>query len=140
MKVRLIIGFATVLIALMAQAQDKTIKHVPAKPTSAASGQDMYVSYCAVCHGKEGKGGGPAASALKAAPSDLTALAKKNNGQYPSLHVASIIRGDGDLPAHGNKEMPVWGPLFMAMSQGHEAQVQQRITNLDQYIESLQAK
>ena len=140
MKVRLIICFATVLIALLAQAQDKTIKHVPAKPTSAASGQEMYVSYCAVCHGKDGKGGGPAASALKVPPTDLTMLTKKNNGQYPSMHVASVIRGEGNLPAHGNKDMPVWGPLFMEMSQGHEAQVQQRITNLDHYIESLQAK
>jgi mono/diheme cytochrome c family protein len=140
MKVRFIVCFATVLIALMAQAQDKTIKHVPAKPTSASSGQEMYTSYCAVCHGKDGKGGGPAADALKVPPSDLTILTKKNNGKYPSLHVATVIRGEADLPAHGNKEMPVWGPLFMQMSQGHEAEVQQRVSNLDHYIETLQAK
>jgi mono/diheme cytochrome c family protein len=139
MKARWMVCLATLAIALTAQAQEKTIKHVPAKPTSAASGQDMYVSYCAVCHGKDGKGGGPAADALKVPPTDLTMLTKKNKGQYPSLHVATVIRGEGDLPAHGNKDMPVWGPLFMQMAQGHEAQVQQRIVNLDHYIETLQA-
>jgi hypothetical protein len=51
-----------------------------------------------------------------------------------------VIRGEGDLPAHGSKDMPVWGPLFWHMSQGHDAEVQQRIANLNQYVESLQAK
>jgi len=41
------------------------IKKTPVKETSAASGKEMYVQYCASCHGKEGKGDGPAAAALK---------------------------------------------------------------------------
>jgi hypothetical protein len=36
--------------------------------------------------------------------------------------------------------MPVWGPLFSSISQGHDAQVQQRITNLVDYVATLQAK
>jgi hypothetical protein len=43
--------------------------------TNAASGQEMYTNYCAVCHGTDGKGGGPA-SALKA-PADPTTLTGK---------------------------------------------------------------
>jgi len=123
-----------------AQTTEKVIKHVPVQPTSAASGQDMYNSYCAVCHGVDGKGNGPAASALKAPPTDLTALAQKKGGKYPSLHVSSVIRGEADLPAQGSKDMPVWGPLFRRLSQGHDAEVQQRIANLNQYIEGLQPK
>jgi mono/diheme cytochrome c family protein len=123
-----------------AQTSEKVIKHVPVKPTNAASGQEMFTSYCAVCHGTEGTGNGPAASALKLPPSDLTALAQKNSGKYPAPHVTSVIRGEADLPAHGNKEMPVWGPLFFRLSQGHEGEVQQRIANLNQYIESIQKK
>jgi mono/diheme cytochrome c family protein len=119
---------------------DKVIKHVPAKETSAASGKEMFKSYCAVCHGAEGKGNGPAASALKTAPVDLTTLSKNNGGKYPSLKVSSAIRGDSAVSAHGTKEMPVWGPLFWDMSKGHEGEVQQRVTNLTKYIESLQAK
>ncbi len=56
------------------------------------------------------------------------------------MKVASTIRGEADLPAHGSKEMPVWGSLFWSMSHGHEGEVQQRVANLTEYIESLQAK
>jgi len=137
-----ILGALMVLaLAMCAQEQPKkTIKHVPIKPTSAASGQEMYKTYCAVCHGTDGKGGGPAAEALKTPPTDLTLLSKNNGGQYPSMKVAATIRGEANLPAHGSKEMPVWGQLFWSMSGGHEAEVQQRVTNLNAYIESLQAK
>jgi mono/diheme cytochrome c family protein len=131
----------TLALTLGAQEQPKkTIKHVPIKPTSAASGQEMYKTYCAVCHGTDGKGAGPAAEALKTPPTDLTLLSKNNGGKYPALKVASILRGEAALPAHGSKEMPVWGKLFWSMSGGHEAEVQQRVSNLNSYLESLQAK
>jgi mono/diheme cytochrome c family protein len=110
------------------------------KPTSAASGKEMYMNYCAVCHGTEGKGNGPAADALKTPPSDLTVLSKNNGGMYPTLKVASSIRGDATVAAHGSKEMPVWGNLFRTISRGHQSEVEQRIANLDSYIKSLQSQ
>jgi mono/diheme cytochrome c family protein len=137
----LIVCIGTVAAQDQTQAQpEKTIKHVPIKSTSPTSGKDMYVAYCAVCHGTDGKGGGPAASALKTVPTDLTLLSKNNGGKYPSLKVASAIRGEGGNPAHGSKEMPVWGSLFWTMSSGHEGEVQQRVANLTKYVDSLQAK
>ena len=141
-KILWILAAITVL-ALVAGAQDqpkKVIKHVPVKPTSAASGQEMYVTYCAVCHGKDAKGKGPAAEALKVPPPDLTTLSKSNGGKYPALKVSSVIRGEADLPSHGSKDMPVWGNLFWQMSGGHDAEVQQRIANLNTYVESWQVK
>ena len=123
-----------------AAAQDTVVKHVAAKPTSAASGKQMYVNYCAACHGSDGKGGGPAAPALKVPPTDLTALSQNNKGKFPVYHVESVIRGESEPPSHGSQEMPVWGPVFLNMSQGHSSEVQQLISNLTQYIESLQAK
>jgi mono/diheme cytochrome c family protein len=134
---------ALIVLTYTVAAQDqkeKVIQHVPIKPTSAASGKEMYTTYCAVCHGTDGKGGGPAASALKVPPTDLTILSKSNGGKFPSLKVTSTIRGEADLPAHGSKEMPVWGTLFWSMSRGHGGEVQQRVANLSHYIESLQAK
>jgi mono/diheme cytochrome c family protein len=142
------ISLAVILVAVSAfvVAQDApaqtapTVKHVPITNTPSNSGKEMFNSYCAVCHGKDGKGDGPAASALKTPPIDLTALAQKNGGKYPAAHVAAVIKGQATTPSHGSQDMPVWGPLFSSISQGHEGQVQQRITNLVTYIDSLQAK
>jgi len=145
MHVRKLFGMGAVLLlsaafAVAQQAGTTQIKHVPVKATNAASGQEMYASYCAVCHGANATGNGPAQSALKNPATDLTTLAQKNGGKYPGLHVSSILRGDAELAAHGSKDMPVWGPLFRNLSQGHDAEVQQRITNINSYIESLQKK
>jgi len=130
------------LLAVFAYAQDTKpqIERVPAPATSAASGKEMFKSYCSSCHGPTAKGDGPAAPALKAAPRDLTLLAKSNSGKFPSERVKSILRGQATVTAHGNRDMPVWGPVFWHISQGHESEVQQRILNLTRYLESLQAK
>jgi len=137
----LVISLVAFGVAVSAQDKpEKEIKHVPIKSTSPASGVDMYQTYCAVCHGKDGRGEGPAASALKVPPTDLTLLAQKNGGKYPTMKVVTTIRGEEPLPAHGSKDMPIWGKLFWSLSGGHEAQVQQRVSNLNSYIESLQKK
>lgn len=132
-----------VAMGMMASAQEQAqteIKHVPIKQTSAASGQEMYKTYCAVCHGIDGKGNGPAAPALKAPLPDLTRLAVKSGGKYPALRVSAILRGEEVLAAHGSKDMPIWGNVFWSMSGGHETDVQQRIVNLNKYMESMQKK
>lgn len=134
------------LVAVFAVAQQTpaqnapTVKHVPITKTPSNSGKEMFNSYCAVCHGTNATGNGPAATALKTPPADLTTLAQKNGGKYPSNHIASIIRGQATLPSHGTQEMPIWGPLFSSLSQGHESDVQQRTANLVSYIGTLQAK
>jgi mono/diheme cytochrome c family protein len=134
-----------VTISAFAAAQDTAqtppvVKHVPITNAPSNSGKQMFNSYCAVCHGTDAKGNGPAASALKTPPPDLTVLAQKNGGKYPSAHVAAVIRGQATLSSHGTADMPVWGPLFSSISGGHVSQVQQRISNLSQYISTLQAK
>jgi mono/diheme cytochrome c family protein len=118
----------------------QTIKKSPAPYTNPASGQEMYKAYCASCHGLDGKGNGPAATAMKQPVPDLTLLSKKNGGKFPSDHVSSVMRGDVNSPAHGSADMPVWGPVFMKVSQSNVSQVQQRVHNLTEYIASLQAK
>jgi len=140
---KLVIMFAAIIpFASVMAAQDqpqKVIKHVPIARTSPSSGQEMYKTYCATCHGVAGKGDGPAASALKVPPANLGLLSKNNGGKFPALKISATLHGEG-TPAHGSKDMPVWGPLFRGMSGGHETEVQQRISNLTKYIESLQEK
>jgi mono/diheme cytochrome c family protein len=141
----LVVVMSVVAISTLAVAQDAaqtapTVKHVPMTNTPSNSGKEMFNSYCAVCHGKNGKGDGPAASAMKTPPIDLTMLAQKNGGKYPASHVAAVLKGQAVTASHGNQDMPVWGPLFLDISQGNQAQVQQRISNLVSYVGSLQAK
>ncbi len=140
-RVFLSVLFLAALVTLArAQDQKPAIKHGAAKATSPASGKEMFNAYCASCHGTDAKGDGPAAPALKVPPSDLTLLAKNNGGTYPAMKVSSALNGTAELAAHGNKDMPVWGPIFFNMSGGSSGQVLQRISNLNKYIESLQAK
>jgi mono/diheme cytochrome c family protein len=138
----LAIAVAALVFSVTAAGQNQPtteIKHVPITATSAASGAEMFKNYCAACHGANGTGTGPAASALKTLPSNLTSLAQTNGGKYPTMKVAAILRGEASLPAaHGSREMPIWGNLFWSLSGGHQGEVEQRIANLNSYIESLQ--
>ena len=103
------------------ESKQKEVKHVPVKPASAASGKQMYDMYCAMYRGKNGKGSGPAAEALKATPTDLTVRSRKEGGKSPSAHVASAIRGDITVSAHGTKDMPVWATCSGTRARGMRA-------------------
>jgi mono/diheme cytochrome c family protein len=122
------------------QAGKPEIKNVPAIYTNPSSGRQMYDAYCASCHGQGGKGNGPAAPALKVAPTDLTQLTAKNGGVFPENHVAQVIKGDSMTAAHGSKDMPVWGPLFLNLAQQDPAKEQLRVRNLTKYIGTMQRK
>jgi mono/diheme cytochrome c family protein len=122
------------------QAAKPEIKHVPATYTDPSSGKEMYKQYCASCHGLDGKGDGPAQPALKVPATNLTTLSLKNGGMFPGAHISAVLQGDSLTPAHGSKDMPVWGPIFHSMGGHSQAQVQLRIRNLVNYLETIQAK
>jgi mono/diheme cytochrome c family protein len=127
--------------AAKTQSTKPKIKEVPCSPTSAASGEEMYKSYCAACHGAGGKGDGPAAGALKGPVPDLTTLAQANGGKYPATKVQAVLRMGTGAEAHGSPTMPVWGPVFGALGgpgASTSSEVQLRIHNLTQYIGTLQ--
>jgi cytochrome c553 len=114
------------------------VKRVPAPYTRASSGKDMYLAYCASCHGKDGRGNGPTAPALKFVPTDLTQLAASNGGRFPENHVTQTIKGDFGTPSHGSRDMPVWGSIFASMGTTSDGSMQLRIRNLTKYIASMQ--
>jgi mono/diheme cytochrome c family protein len=102
-------------------------------------GQDLYRAYCASCHGVNAHGDGPAAPALKTKVPDLTLIAQRNHGAFPSQGITEIISGEGGPVSHGSREMPIWGPIF------HEVEADQdwgnvRLQNLTRYLESIQKR
>lgn len=120
-----------------AQTPVPKIKSAVAIPIISLEGKDNFDAYCAVCHGKDGKGNGPAAPAMKVAVADLTTIAKRNNGKFPAVNVEFIIKGSGKTatPAHGVEDMPIWGEVFRSQP---GTQTLLRIGNLVKYIQSIQ--
>lgn len=128
------------LFAPVAVSAQDTSKPADKPFHAPVSGPKLYQAYCAVCHGADGKGNGPAAASLKTWPSDLTTIAKRNSGTFPTLHVCETITGERPVPAHGTRDMPIWGPVFRSMAHGHADNAQLRIENLATYVESIQEK
>jgi mono/diheme cytochrome c family protein len=96
----LIITSLTAGFAAAAQAEDFDI------------GKSEFQSSCASCHGKDAKGKGPVSDQLKTPPPDLTVLAKNNNGIFPMNAIYETMYGSKTIPAHGTREMPIWGERF----------------------------
>jgi mono/diheme cytochrome c family protein len=101
-------------------------------------GVDLFHAYCASCHGRDAKGRGPAAPALKATVPDLTLITRNNGGEFPADRIRRIISGEHVITSHGSREMPIWGPIFHQI----EADIDRgnvRMENLIKYLESIQA-
>ncbi|HMV50133.1 MAG TPA: c-type cytochrome [Blastocatellia bacterium] len=121
-KLLLVVAFvcAGLLLAFPAAAQKQNNEQI-------ARGRKLFANYCASCHGVEATGNGPVAPSLKKHPSDLTRIESKN-GKFPAEEIRKKIAGDGEVPVHGKKDMPVWGLIFSAAD----------INNLVKYLESIQ--
>ena len=101
-------------------------------------GKKDYVQFCAQCHGDNGKGNGTKAIELASVPSDLTLLSKENGGSFPETLVYNIIDGRRVTDDHG-QEMPIWGNHLKEL-EGNEEAVEERISNLIEYLKSIQAE
>jgi len=82
-------------------------------PVESLDARAIFRAYCAPCHGLDGKGHGPAASALNSKVADLTLLTKHARGQFPNDRIRTILEGTQTPSAHGSHEMPLWGRSFI---------------------------
>jgi len=132
----LLLVFACSMGSVAYGQQSSSDKALPPAPMS---GREMFHSCCAVCRGDDGVGKGPAAVVMKTLPPDLTQLSARNGGKFPLIRVQQTILGDVDAPAHGAREMPIYGELFRD-TRHDEAFVRLRLSVLVNYISSIQEK
>jgi mono/diheme cytochrome c family protein len=134
----LMLGAAVVLADGQAE-QKPTIKREQLQQIETVDGKTLYRDYCAVCHGADAKGNGPAAAALKTPPPDLTTIAKRH-GKFSARDVEDQITGAGRMAgAHGTREMPMWGPAFRGAHSNPDV-AKLAIANLVKHLESIQVK
>jgi len=126
-------------MGLWAAPPRESMPQSQATPATPGSGKDLYKVHCASCHGPGGKGDGPVADSMRMRPSDLTVLSKKNSGKFPEYRLRKMLGGSDDLPAHGGKQMPVWGPLLTSANP-NDARNSVVIRNLIEYLISIQSK
>jgi mono/diheme cytochrome c family protein len=103
------------------------------------TGSRLFRAHCASCHGSDARGAGPIAAHMRRAPSDLTRYTQRNGGVFPSERVYRIIEGR-DLPAHGDRDMPVWGEAFKLLPGSDQAAVKARIEAIVRYLQGIQER
>jgi len=106
------------------------------------SGVEMYERLCASCHGVDGEGDGPVAALIKTGVPDLTRIAYRDGGEFPAEDVRRTIDGRFQRPAHGPRDMPVWGWAFYGSvnpnDDAERARVDSMIGRLVEYLRSIQ--
>jgi mono/diheme cytochrome c family protein len=122
-------------------AAQQTMPGEPPATVDSLDGHAMFGLFCAPCHGRDAKGGGPVGAALKTRPPDLTDIARRNRGVFPKARVEAFVTNGnvGAKSAHGTSEMPVWGPNFKSLDP-NDTRVRVRIGNIVDYVESLQTE
>ena len=81
----------------------------------AYEGRRLYVSYCQLCHGVDGKGDGPLAKTMKINPADLRTTVRSRSDTI----LTKIITGEGRQTITGrnrhnllSEAMPEWKDVF----------------------------
>jgi mono/diheme cytochrome c family protein len=107
---------------------------------AAVSGAYAFRTYCASCHGIDGKGDGPLSDSLRFRPPDLTLIAKRNGGDFPAEKVIRIVDGRKPVKGHGGPDMPIWGDAFRNADTAYDdAAAKARIKAVVDHLKTLQA-
>lgn len=128
--------FALAILTLLASPAPRA-----EEPLTLAGGADLYAQLCASCHGPEGRGDGPVAPTLKTPPPDLTRITARRGGEFPEIDLFDMVDGRAMIPAHGTREMPVWGYELEARSPDDvpgRAAAQDMLARLIEHLQTLQ--
>lgn len=107
------------------------------------AGKQEFRHSCVVCHGLSGRGESvmTTMNLLTTKPPDLRTLRKRNNGTFPFWQTYCVIDGRQEIMAHGSRDMPIWGDVFIRQEGGtiaDDAGAIGRILQLLYYLESIQ--
>jgi mono/diheme cytochrome c family protein len=122
---------------------------LPRSPVSAAdkdviaAGKKEFRHSCVLCHGLSGRGESvmTTMNLLTTKPPDLRTLQKRNHGTFPFWQTYRVIDGRQEIMAHGSRDMPIWGDVFIRQEDGKiadDARAIGRILQLLYYLESIQ--
>lgn len=120
-------------------SSEETVAEAPVRKAAdpLERGEELYLSYCKICHGADGAAG-PMADLLKVTPPDLTKIAARRNGEYPEALIFDIIKGNKELKGHG-AAMPDWGEtLRESENLESEEAVDAEIRKVVAYLKTLQ--
>lgn len=134
----------TAIFASVAAVLVTSCAGTPERSPEQMSGMEMYQQLCSSCHGVSGRGDGPVSSLIKIGVPDLTRIAARDGGDFPTEDVRRTIDGRWDRRAHGARDMPVWGWQFYDSSATNDAeeraQVDSMIDRLVTYLRSIQVE
>jgi mono/diheme cytochrome c family protein len=134
----------TAILAALAMLLVGACAGTPERSPAQMSGMDLYQQLCSSCHGVNGRGDGPVSSLIKIGVPDLTRIAARDGGEFPTEDVRRTIDGRWDRRAHGARDMPVWGWQFYDSSATNDAderaQVDSMIDRLVNYLRSIQVE
>jgi mono/diheme cytochrome c family protein len=131
-----------VATAVLLSAANPAVHAAEIEPLLSYTGQQLYQRFCASCHGPQAYGDGPVAPMLKVMVPDLTRIARRQQGgEFPEQRIREIVDGRAVLPAHGLRDMPVWGYELEAQAppeQSGRAAAQSLIDKLVAYLRTIQ--
>ncbi len=105
------------------------------------TGEELFLRYCAACHGTDARGTGPMAPTLNRLVPDLTRLAAQAGGEFPAGAIRSTIDGRSMVISHGTRQMPVWGYEFWVEEGADrlaERTAREMINRIVMYLASIQ--
>ncbi len=132
-------GVAVLALLMSPLAASAQTEQAAMKQTT--PGGEVYRTYCATCHGPSARGDGPLATNMVKKPANLTEIAKRNGGTFPTEIVFRTIDGRSPIRGHGGPDMPVWGDAFgRSREAGDQERVKSVIQSLVDYLESIQVR
>lgn len=107
-----------------------------------ARGAAFYAKYCTSCHGTSAQGDGPLAASFRVAPANLTLIAERNGGIFPTEDVMAQINGYKGRHQFGGMpefEQDLTGPVIdWVSSTGEVIKTRQALIDVAAYLESIQ--